>query len=94
VLEVTVDGASTRWLVDPATGRVVRTVSRAMGPAGPAEQVTDFSDFRTVDGLTVSFKRTIKRGGEDAGTVDVSEVLINPAVDPKEFARPEATAAH
>src|SRR5262249_53083735 len=39
VLEVTADGASARWLVDPKTGRVVRTVSRTTGPAGPTEQV-------------------------------------------------------
>jgi zinc protease len=88
VLEVTVDGASSRWLVDPKTGHVVRTVSRTTGPTGPAEQVTDFSDFRTVDGLTWSFKRAIKRGGEDAGAVDVLEVQVNPAVGAKDFAKP------
>jgi hypothetical protein len=94
VLEVSVDGASARWLVDPRSGYVVRMVSRVTGPAGPAEQVTDFSDFRTIEGLTVPFKRRITRGGEEAGAVDVTEVLINPAVDAKEFARPQATTGH
>ena len=90
VLEVTVEGASSRWLVDPATGHVLRTVSRTSGPTGPAEQVTDFSDFRTVDGLTWAFKRAIKRGGQDAGAVDVVEVQVNPAVDAKDFVKPAA----
>ena len=76
--------------MDPATGHVVRTVSRGSGAGGPAEQVTDFSDFRTVDGLTWSFKRAIKRAGQDAGAVDVLEVQVNPPVDAKEFARPAA----
>ena len=92
ILEVTVDGSTSRWLVDPKTGHVLRTVSRGSGPAGPAEQVTDFSDFRTVDGLTWAFKRAIKRGGQDAGAVDVIEVQVNPAVDAKEFVKPAAPA--
>lgn len=90
VLEVTVDGASARWMVEPKTGHVLRLVSRTSGPAGPAEQVIDFSDFRAVEGVTVPFKRLIKRGGQDAGAVDVLEVQINPVVDPKEFVRPAA----
>lgn len=92
VLEVTVDGVNARWMVDPKTGYVVRTVSRTSGPGGPGEQVVDFSDFRAVDGVTVPFRRAIKRGGQDAGAVDVTEVQINPAVDAKEFVRPAAAA--
>jgi zinc protease len=90
VLDVTVEGASARWYVDPGTGHVVRTVSRVTGPTGPAEQVADFSDFRAVDGVTLAFKRAIKRGGEDAGGVDVTEIQVNPEVDPQAFARPAA----
>jgi zinc protease len=92
ILDVTVDGASSRWLVDPRTGHVLRTVSRSTGPSGPAEQVTDFSDFRAVDGLTFAFKRAIKRGGQDAGAVEVLEVQVNPAVDAKDFVKPPAPA--
>jgi zinc protease len=91
VLDVTADGASARWLVDPRTGRVVRTVSRTTGPAGPAEQVVDYSDFRPVDGgLTLPFKRTLTRGGQDAGSIEVKEVQVNPPVDEKDFERPPA----
>jgi hypothetical protein len=92
VLEVSAEGASTRWLVDPQSGRVLRAVSRITGPSGPAEQVVEFSDYRAVDGLTVAFKRTLTRGGQDAGAVEVRELLINPAVDAKEFERPAKPA--
>jgi hypothetical protein len=88
-LEVTVDGASSRWLVDPQSGRVLRAVTRVSGPAGPTEQMVDFSDFRPVEGgLTLPFKRSITRGGQEAGSVEVKELQVNPAVDEKEFQRP------
>jgi hypothetical protein len=92
VLEVNAESASTRWLVDPQNGRVLRAVSRITGPAGPAEQVVEFSDFRAVDGLTVAFKRTLTRAGQDAGAVELRELVINPAVDAKDFERPAKPA--
>jgi zinc protease len=88
VLELSVDGAETRWLVDPASGRVLRSVSRTTGGGAPAEVAIDFSDFKTISGLTIPFKRTVKRNGEDAGAMDVQEVVINPPVDPKTFEKP------
>ena len=92
VLDVTADGASARWFVEASTGRVVRTVSRTAGPGGgPTEQVVDYSDFRPVDGgLTLPFKRTLTRGGQDAGSIEVKEVQVNPPVDDKDFERPAA----
>jgi len=41
-----------------------------------------------VDGVAFAFKRTIKRNGEDAGAIELSEVTINPDVDPKLFEKP------
>jgi len=92
VLDVTADGASARWFVEASTGRVVRTVSRTLAPGGgPTEQVVDYSDFRPVDGgLTLPFKRTLTRGGQDAGSIEVKEVQVNPPVDEKDFERPAA----
>ena len=72
--------------------RGAHRVARLQSGAGLAQQVTDFSDFRTVDGLTWAFKRVIKRGGQDAGAVDVIEVQVNLAVDAKEFVKPAAPA--
>lgn len=88
VLELSVDGSEVKWHVDPASGRILRTTSRTMGPAGPAEQALDYSDWRTVDGVAFAFKRLIKRDGAEAGAIEVSEVKVNPEVDPKLFEKP------
>jgi len=88
ILELSVEGSDVRWFVDPTNGRILRTTSRTMGPAGPAEQALDYSDWRMVDGVAFAFKRTIKRDGEDVGAIELSEVTLNPEVDPKLFDKP------
>jgi hypothetical protein len=92
VLELSVDGAEARWFVDPASGRILRTSARTMGPAGPAEQTTDLSDWRMVDGVAFAYKRAIKRDGEDAGAVELTDIALNPEVDPKAFEKPPEPA--
>ena len=88
ILELSVDGSDVRWFVDPASGRILRTTSRTMGPAGPAEQALDYSDWRMVEGVAFAFKRTIKRDGEDAGAIELTDVKLNPEFDPKLFDKP------
>ena len=48
----------------------------------------DYSDWRMVDGIAFAYKRTIKRNGEDAGAIELTEVKLNPEVDPKLFEMP------
>lgn len=86
VLELSVDGMEARWLVDPAAGRILRTVNRS----GPSEQTVDFSDFRPVGGVLFAFKRAARRGGEDAGSVEVKDIVVNPPVEAGAFERPGA----
>jgi zinc protease len=88
VLDVRLEGAEVRWLVDPSSGRILRSIGKGVGPSGPTEQVTDYSDFREVGGLTLAFKRAMMRNGEDAGSVEIAEIEINPQVDPKLFEKP------
>ena len=88
VLELSLEGAEVRWFVDPASGRLLRTSSRTLGPSGPAEQAMDYSDWRTVDGVAFAWKRTIRRDGQDAGAVELVEVKVNPEYDPKLFEKP------
>ena len=73
ILDLSVEGSDVRWFVDPASGRILRSSSRTMGPAGPAEQAMDYSDWRMVDGVAFAYKRTIKRDGEDAGAIELTE---------------------
>lgn len=84
-LEVNANGARVKWLVDPATGRVLRRTSSG---GGAGEMVTTFSDWKTFDGLTVAAAETTTRNGEPAGTGTTTSVEINPAVDEKLFSKP------
>ena len=47
----------------------------------------DYSDWRTVDGVEFAYKRTIRRDGEDAAAIELTEVVLNPEIDPKLFER-------
>ena len=88
VLELRVAGTQVRWLVDPASGRLLRSSMQTIGPAGPTEQSMDYSDWRAVDGVFFSYKRAIRRNGEDAGSMQLTEVKLDPEVDPKLFEKP------
>jgi hypothetical protein len=88
ILELSLEGADVRWFVDPASGRLMRSTSRTTGPAGPVEQALDYSDWRTVDGVAFAFKRSIRRDGEDAGAIELTDVKLNPEVDSKLFEKP------
>jgi len=88
VLEIDADGAPTRWSIDPATGHVLRASYRTTGMAGPADQVIEYSDWRSVDGLNFAFRRKVTQNGQPFSSVEVKEIQVNPTVDPKLFEKP------
>jgi len=90
ILDINADGAQVRWYVDPQTGHILRTSAQTMGMGGPGEQVVDYSEWKDVEGLSLPFKLKIKQSGNDAGSQDIHELQINPAVDPKLFEKPAA----
>jgi zinc protease len=91
ILDVNADGAEVRWFVDPQSGRILRAAWKSMGgPAGPADMVADYADWKPVAGLTLPFKVTRTRSGEKEATVELKDFEINPSVDPKLFEKPEA----
>jgi len=90
ILDINADGAQVRWYVDPQTGHILRTSAQTTGMGGPGEQVVDYSEWKEVEGMSLPFKLKIKQGGNDAGTEDVHELQVNPAVDPKLFEKPAA----
>lgn len=87
ILDVSGDGAEVRWFVDPQTGRILRSSARTLGMGGPAEEVTDYSDYQTVDGVSVPFKEKVNQGGQE-GSSEIKEFHLNAAVDPKLFEAP------
>ena len=88
VLDIAGEGVQVRWYVDPASGRVLRSLSRETGPQGPVEQVSDFSDFRATDGITAPFKIAQTQGGQPYATITITEVDYSPAVDASLFEKP------
>lgn len=86
-VEINADGASVKWIVDPATGRVLRTISKATAPV-PGEVVTTLSDWKPFGGLNLPTASIITRNGEKAGEMHLSTVEVNPAVDEKAFVKP------
>jgi hypothetical protein len=92
VLDVKADGAAARWFVDPRSGNLLRAVAPAGGPE-PGERVTDYSDWKSVEGLSLPFKEARARGGKKESTVEVHEIELNPALDPKLFDRPAEGSA-
>ena len=93
ILDVNADGVLVRWYVDPQTGHILRTSAQTMGMGGPAEQVIDYSEWKDVEGMSLPFKLKITQGGNEAGSQDVREFQINPAVDPKLFEKPATSSA-
>jgi zinc protease len=91
ILDINADGAQVRWYVDPQTGHILRTSAQTMGMGGPAEQVVDYSNWKVVEGISLPFKLKVTQGGNDAGSQDILELQINPAVDPKLFEKPAAS---
>jgi zinc protease len=90
VLIIDAAGARVRWYVDPASGKVVRASWQEAGPQGPGETVADYSDWKTVDGITLPFKETRSRNGNKMMSVNVKEMEVNPTFDPKIFEKPAA----
>lgn len=86
VLQVNAAGSQFKLYVNPASGRVLRKVST--GRMG--EQVTDYTDWKVVNGLNLPVAMTITAGGQPAGGAKFTTIEINPAVDPKLFEKPPA----
>ena len=57
------------------------------------QRVNDYSDWRTVDGISLPFKNRVTNNGADGGGSEVTELEFNPTVDPKQFEKPAEAAA-
>jgi len=77
-----------RWYVDPKTGYVLREKYKGEGQSGPFDGETDLSDWRTADGLTMPYQHQNKQNGQQTSNAEFKKIELNPAVDPKLFAKP------
>jgi zinc protease len=88
IVDVTGPGVSMRWFVDPQSGKIIRETYKSVGPSGPTDSETAFSDWRPVEGLNIPFHRANKQNGQDSSTVQFTSFQPNPTVDPKIFEKP------
>jgi zinc protease len=87
VLEINADGSTVKWHVDPATGRVLRTLSRATMPT-PADVVTELSEWKQFGGINLPTLAVMSRNGEKAGEMRLATAEVNPTIDAKAFVKP------
>jgi outer membrane lipoprotein-sorting protein len=84
-----------RLLVDPQNATVVKMIyeSRTTTPSGTTEtrQTEEtFSDYRTVDGVTLPFKATVKRAGMVLLERQLTDVTLNAPIAADLFTKPAA----
>jgi YHS domain-containing protein len=88
---VDIDGTSYTLGIDPATGRLLTLSYWRRGPAGYFGKLTKvFSDFRTVDGVTLPFKVTATFNDEPwkEQSANVASITLNGKPDPSLFEKP------
>jgi|HubBroStandDraft_1064217.scaffolds.fasta_scaffold00722_8 zinc protease len=82
-----------RWYIDPKTGYILREKYKGLGQSGTFDGETNLADWRTVDGLTMPYKHANKQNGQETSNAEFKKIELNPAVDPKLFAKPAEAAA-
>ena len=90
VLNVSIDGDSARWLVDPATGRILQKITAARGPMAQGEQITEYSEWKNFEGVMFPTRSRSVVNGEEVGTAQTTTVDVNPTIEPGAFEKPAA----
>jgi hypothetical protein len=94
ILDITYDAMKVRWFVDPQTGRILRTAHDGYAADGkPVRMISDYQDYRVVDGLPVAHRLEITSNGERDQTLIIEEYKFNVGVDPKLFVKPTPAPA-
>ncbi len=88
ILDVSYEGASVRWFLDPTTYRILRSAHTSVGPQGEAKIVSEYSDYKMVDGFPVAFHLEVMTNGNKDQVLALEECKINPGVEGKLFERP------
>ncbi|MFN2454377.1 MAG: c-type cytochrome [Pyrinomonadaceae bacterium] len=87
----TVDNKPERLYFDTQTGLLLRRVSFIDTMVGMIPEVTDYEDYREVDGVKIPFtKRRAQLEGFEASTIKITEIKHNIPIDDAKFAMPAA----
>jgi YHS domain-containing protein len=91
-VDIELSGLTITLAIDPGTGRVINQTYTGRGPGGVLGQIViTYSDFRTVDGLSLPFKRTATIDGQPlpALSATIEAITINGQIDPTSFKKPQ-----
>jgi len=91
-VDIELPGFTTTLAIDSKTGRVTSQTYRGRGPGGVLGQIAiNYSDFRTVDGLSLPFQRTATFDGQPFPPLSATAqaITINGKVDPSSFKKPQ-----
>ena len=92
-VEVELPDFTTTLGIVPATGRVLSQTYHGPGPGGVLGEITiNYSDFRTVDGLSLPFKMVATFDGQPfpALSATVEATTINGQIDASSFQKPKS----
>ena len=90
-VDIELPGFNTTLRIDPATGHVATQTYRGRGPGGALGQIAiNYSDYRSVDGLSLPFKTTATFDGEPFPplTATIEAIKVNGQIDPSSFKKP------
>ena len=90
-VEIELPGFTTTLGIDPATGRVITQTYKGRGPGGALGQIAiNYSDYRSVDGLSLPFKTTATFDGQPFPPLSatIETIKINAQIDPSSFKKP------
>ena len=91
VVDVELPGFITTLGIDPATGRVISQTYKGRGPGGALGQIViNYSDYQSVDGLSLPFKSTATFDGQPFPPLSatIEAIKINGQIDPSSFKKP------
>ncbi len=91
-VDVELPGFTTTLGIDPGTGRVVTQKYTGRGPGGVVGQIViNYSDYRTVEGLSLPFKMAATFDGQPFPALSATSeaITVNGQIDPSAFKKPQ-----
>ena len=79
------EGLTLTVYADTATGRIVRTSGVLEAPGMKTNFATDYSDFRTVDGVLFPFREANFASNQSTGDTVITKVTVNPPLKDTDF---------
>lgn len=84
-LVIDADGAPVTWIVDPASGKILKKIA----PGRMGETTTEYTEWKSFAGLNVPAAFVVMTGTERSAEGKVTAVEVNPAVDVTLFQKPK-----